>query len=140
MVIIFLIFPKVPDANGNFLKCRLAMPFFMYAVFRTKKFDKEFAKILSIEEQREVIDIEKRQIANNPYVGNPLCYSFFREKRVGGKRIYFLVYSEMNAVLMVAISNKKAQQETIDEIRIMLKGYYFVVKAAVMQHGVSGHV
>jgi hypothetical protein len=41
---------------------------------------------------------------------------FFREKRIGGKRIYSLIYEEQNAVLLVTISNKKMQQETIDKI------------------------
>ena len=32
------------------------------------------------------------------------------------KRIYFLVYDDLSAVLMVAFGGKKAQKETIDKI------------------------
>ena len=32
------------------------------------------------------------------------------------KRIYFLVYDDLSAVLVVAFGGQKAQEETIDEI------------------------
>jgi len=35
---------------------------------------------------------------------------------VSKKRIYYLVYDDLSAVLIVAFGGKKAQQETIDEI------------------------
>ncbi len=110
----------------------------MYAVFRTERFDKELAKQFSKEEQRQVETFEKKQLVENPYVGDPLGYKFFREKKVGGKRVYFLVYDGIKAVLMVAVSDKKAQQETIDEIKGRLEDYYDVVKEAIKQHGGYG--
>ncbi len=110
----------------------------MYAVFRTEKFDKELAKQLSKEEQRQVENFEKKQLVENPYVGDPLGYKFFREKKVGGKRVYFLVYDDIKAILMVAVSDKKAQQETIDELKGRLEDYYEVVKEAIKQHGEYG--
>jgi len=54
----------------------------MYAVFRTRKFDKEFAKQFSKKEQEEIEHFEKKQLTNNPYVGDPLSYRFFREKKI----------------------------------------------------------
>ena len=36
-------------------------------------------------------------------------------KRIRGKRIYFLTYEDIQTVLLVAISNKKKQQETINK-------------------------
>jgi len=39
-----------------------------------------------------------------------------REKRLDGKRIYYLIFDDLKAVLMVAVSNKKAQQKVIDYI------------------------
>lgn len=41
---------------------------------------------------------------------------FFREKRVREKRVYYLVYDDLSAVLIIAFSGKKEQKETIDEI------------------------
>ena len=75
----------------------------------------------------------------NPYVGDSLGYRFFREKRVGGKRVYYLVYEDLKAVLMVAISDKKTQQETIDEIKSRLQDYYIVIQEGLRQHGESDH-
>ena len=109
----------------------------MYAVFRTHKFDRELEKFLSASEQREVEKIEKKQLTYNPFVGDPLGYRFFREKKIGGKRIYYIVYEELQAVLMVAVSDKKAQQQTINEIKDNLKEYYLVVREALRQHGES---
>lgn len=87
----------------------------MYSVFHTKKFDKESLKHLSKKEQKEVENFEKRQLVKNPYVGDPLGYKFFREKKIGGKRIYYLVYDDLNSVLLVGLSDKKTQQETIKQ-------------------------
>ena len=51
-----------------------------------------------------------------------------REKRLREKRVYFLVYDDLQAVLIVALSGKKDQQATInhlikyfDEYRIYLE-------------------
>ncbi|MDP3727822.1 MAG: hypothetical protein Q8R18_00040 [bacterium] len=59
--------------------------------------------------------IEKK-LAENPNVGDQCQYKFLREKRVGGQRIYFLVYDDLDLVLLVATSGKKNQQETINHI------------------------
>lgn len=56
------------------------------------------------------------QLKENPYVGDQIKYRFFREKRIKEKRIYYLVYDDLSAVLVVAFGGKKAQKETIDEI------------------------
>ena len=79
----------------------------MYAVFRTARFDKEFQKQLSPQEQKEIEHFEKTQLTANPYLEKPLGYRFFREKKIDGKRIYYLVYEELQAVLLVGVSDKK---------------------------------
>jgi len=107
----------------------------MYSVFRTEKFDKELAKQFSKEEQRQVENFEKKQLVENPYVGDPLGYKFFREKKVGGKRVYFLIYDDIKAVLMVAVSDKKVQKETIGDIKGMLELYHEVIMESIKQHG-----
>lgn len=111
----------------------------MYAVFRTQKFDKEFIKQLSREEQLQIEKFEKEKLTQNPYLGDPLGYEFFREKKIKGKRVYFLVYDDIKAVLMVGISDKKTQQETIEGIKSRLNEYHEVVKEAIKQHGEYGH-
>ncbi len=50
-------------------------------------------------------------------------YKFFREKRIKEKRIYYLVYDDLMLVLIVAISDKKTQEETINKIVEYFKEY-----------------
>ena len=86
----------------------------VYAVYTTKSFDRETEK-LSKEEQERIQKIFL-QLKENPYVGDQLQYRHLREKRVKEKRVYYLVYDDLLAVLVVAVSGKKDQQATINHI------------------------
>lgn len=85
-----------------------------YEVYTTKSFDKETKK-LSKDEQERMQKIFL-QLKENPYVGDQLQYRHLREKRIREKRIYYLVYDDLSAVLVVAVSGKKNQQATINHI------------------------
>ena len=85
-----------------------------YAVYITENFEKKTEKISKSE--KEILQKIFLQLKDNPYVGKSLQYRFLREKRIKEKRVYYLVYDDLNAVLLVAFGGKKAQQETIDEI------------------------
>ena len=85
-----------------------------YSVYTTESFDKEVAKLPPLDQ--EIIRKISFQLKDNPYVGDALRYRFFREKRIREKRLYFLVYDDLSAVLLVAFGGKKTQQETIDYI------------------------
>jgi len=89
-----------------------------YAVYTTNSFDKEIESLSESDKQR----IQKifLQLKVNPYVGDQVQYRFFREKRMNEKRVYYLVYDDLSAVLVVAFGGKKAQQETIDNILKLL--------------------
>ncbi len=68
--------------------------------------------------QQQGVDHIEEEISDVGFTGKPLGYKFLREKRVGeGKRIYFLIYENLNATLMVSVSDKKTQQETINKIK-----------------------
>lgn len=101
-----------------------------YKVFTTEGFDKEKGKLTKEEEKR----VEKifLQLKDNPYVGDQLRYRFLREKRIKEKRIYYLVYDDLLAVLLVAISDKKTQKETIDRIVEYFKEYRLYMKELIM--------
>jgi len=71
-------------------------------------------------------------LKDNPYVGDQLRYRFLREKRIKEKRIYYLVYDDLLAVLLVAISDKKTQKETIDRIVKYFKEYRLYMKELIM--------
>ena len=97
-----------------------------FKVFRTATFEKEFYK-LENQEQKEIQKFEA-DLSENPFIGKPLGFVFFREKRLNGKRVYYLIYEDFVVVLMVAISDKKTQQATIDAIKEKLKEYYEMIK------------
>ena len=111
----------------------------MFKVFRLQEFERRMNKFLTKEEQIRVDKIED-EIAKNGFTGNPLSFKFLREKRIDGKRIYFLVYEDLKCALIISVSNKKTQQETIDAIKSRLPEYYDVVKEAIRQHGEYDHV
>ena len=91
----------------------------LYQVYRTKEFERLVGKLLTRGEQTRVEGIEE-EIAEKGFTGDPLGFKFLREKRISGKRIYFLIYEDLQAALMVSISDKKAQQETINKIKVYL--------------------
>ncbi len=100
-----------------------------FKVFRTEEFDRQFDKLPKTE-QREVEKFE-RKLSENPFVGKPLGLSFLKEKKLNKRRIYYLIYEDFVVVLMVAVSDKKTQQSTIDSIRFKLYEYQDIVKEAL---------
>ena len=56
----------------------------------------------------------------NPEYGTPLGTRWFRESRFENYRIYYLVYEDLQAIYIVAISSKKDQQKTINTIKLFL--------------------
>lgn len=91
----------------------------MYRVFKAPKFQKKVEKLL---DKKELDELEKfiNDLKKGNIKGKPLGFSFFREKKIGGKRVYFLVYKEITIILLVSSSDKRYQKETINEIKYML--------------------
>ncbi len=87
----------------------------MFKVFTTREFDENFNRLDESEKER-VRKILKQLKENGLNIGKPLKFPYFREKRFGNKRVYFLSYENLMIILALAISDKKAQQETIDRI------------------------
>lgn len=86
----------------------------VYAVYTTESFDKEVEKLPA--DDQEILQKMFLKIKENPYTSDQLRYKHLREKRIRERRIYFLVYDDLQAVLIVAISGKKDQQATINHI------------------------
>lgn len=76
-----------------------------YQVFHSQTFDKELDK--SQKDFKLWVDNIKHQLADNPYVGDPIKVPWFREKKYGKYRIYYLIYDDIKVVYLVAISSKK---------------------------------
>ena len=90
-----------------------------YKVFRSAGFQEEIAKYDKNIQDR-VDKIEDKLMYNSKY-GNPLWTEWFRESRFENYRVYYLIYEDLDAIYMVAISGKKDQQKTINTIKLFLE-------------------
>ena len=98
----------------------------MARVLSTKEFD-TWERLLPKEHQEQIKGFIK-ELKLNHNTGKPLGYPFFREKKMGKYRVYFLVYEDLDTVLLVTISDKKAQQDVIDEIKGQLDYYKELIR------------
>lgn len=94
----------------------------MNLIFKSPEFDKYVYKYLSRKQVNELYSFIER-LRFNFNLGKPLSYGFFREKKLGGERVYFLVYDEIKLILLVGVSNKKTQRVTIDYIKLYLSEF-----------------
>ena len=90
----------------------------MARALSTKEFD-TWEKLLPKDYQEQIQGFIK-QLKQNYNTGRPLGYPFFREKKMGKYRLYFLIYDDVDTVLLVTVSDKKAQQDIIDTIKNQL--------------------
>ncbi len=84
-----------------------------------------FARTLEVLEKDEKEWVNKivSKLKENPETGKPLRFPWFKEKKFKRKRLYFLVYDELNKILFVAFGNKKDQQKIIDSVTRNLDAY-----------------
>lgn len=95
-----------------------------YRIFILPEFKKKVKKLLSKKEREELENfIETKLRFDGDKVGDPLTYTFLREKKILGKRIYYLIYKEIAIILLIEASNKKTQQESINKIQKYLPKY-----------------
>ena len=66
----------------------------------------------------------KDQLAVNIFIGKPLHFEWFREKKFGSWRVFSIINKNHNLALLVSLGKKKDQQKIIDHI-ILNKEYYF---------------
>ncbi len=91
-----------------------------YKIYSLEQFDLDIKEYFT---KFEIFKLKKLYVElslNGNLVGKPLTYNFLREKRINEKRIYFLIYEDLTIILLVAISNKKNQQKTINKIKKLL--------------------
>jgi mRNA-degrading endonuclease RelE of RelBE toxin-antitoxin system len=99
----------------------------MFRLFTTSEFNNDFLK-LDESDKKRVRKIMNELKIKGEDIGKPLGRKYFREKKFGNKRLYFLVYKDQLIVLAVGISNKKMQQDTINKILLELKNYEGYIK------------
>ena len=85
-----------------------------YSIYETENFSKLYE--VMEKEEKEWLDKIKRQLTDNPEVGKPLKFEWFREKKFGNKRLYYLIYKNLNRILIVSFGSKKEQQKIINHI------------------------
>ena len=126
------VFESYPRFLRTFLMLVISM-FTMkkYRVFRSVSFQEEIAKYDKSIQDR-VDKIENKMMFNSKY-GNPLGTEWFRESRFENYRIYFLVYEDLSAIYIVAISGKKKQQKTINTIRLFLEFFKLEIEKLVRE-------
>ncbi len=100
-----------------------------FRIFKTHTYDKDYGR-LDRSEQLRIDNIIETMFEKGDITGKPLTVPFLREKKLDGKRLIYLVYNNLSIILLVAISNKKTQQATINEILSNLEDYedYIVSK------------
>ena len=82
----------------------------VFEIKSTEKFQHVFDKLETNE--RNWIYKVVEQLKQNPFQGKP-GYKWFREKKLEGNRLYYLIYSNQHIVLLAAYDNKKEQSEII---------------------------
>ena len=107
-----------------------------YKVYRSKSFQEEISKYDKSLQDR--VDKIENNLVFNPEYGNPLGTKWFRETRFKNYRIYYLIYEDIEAVFMVAISGKKDQQKTINTIKLFLEFFREEIENQVNQGRSSG--
>jgi hypothetical protein len=86
----------------------------MYKVTATAEFDRHVRKTLSKSELLR-LELLKNRLAENPYIGKPLGLPFFREVKIGSKRVYYAVYHD--SVMLLKSGHKNDQKHDITELR-----------------------
>ena len=87
----------------------------MYKIFITEEFRRVFVQCDGAE--RLWIEKVKEGLAHYPS-GKIIHFPWFREKKFGNKRLYFIIDEVSQRILLINFSNKKEQKITI---RFILK-------------------
>ena len=95
---------------------------------KLKNYDSEFFRRL---------DKIEDQLVENAHQGDPLNIKWFREKRIDEKRVYFIIYEDLGAVFMVAISGKKDQQKVINTVRLLFDSFRKEIENLISKESLS---
>ena len=106
-----------------------------YKVFRSLGFQEEIAKYDKNIQDR--VDKIEDKLMCNPKYGNPLGTKWFRESRFENYRIYYLIYENLQAIYIVAISGKKDQQKTINTIKLFLELFKDEIEKIVRENNLQ---
>ncbi len=103
----------------------------MFKVIGTETYSEEISDLPK--DYRDAVEDLPKRLAENPHQGKPLNYPFLREKKIKDRRFYYLIYEDLELVLLVAVSGKKDQQSTIDHIKEQLDEYRIIAEQVSKQ-------
>jgi len=58
----------------------------------------------------------KDQLATDLLVGKPLRFSWFREKKFGNRRLFYVINENTKRALIISFESKKEQQKVINNV------------------------
>ena len=99
-----------------------------YQIYETETFSKLYE--VMEKEEKEWVDKIRLQLKENPNAGKPLRFEWFREKKFGNKRLYYLIYKNLNKILIVSFGSKKEQQKIINHIIENKERYRKIIESA----------
>ena len=86
-----------------------------FSVFFDPVFERKLAKKDTRFKQWVFRMVEQLKV--EPFLGQPLGVRWFREKKFEKYRLYYLIFSDLEAIYFVHISEKKDQEVVIATIR-----------------------
>ena len=98
-----------------------------YNIRETPLFVIKFSKIIPLNKQKDVRSRIKK-LQNNPYTGKPLGYKYLRELKLDKFRIYYIVSDKDIIILLITVSDKKQQKETIKFIKNNMNIFQEMIK------------
>ncbi|MBI3037168.1 hypothetical protein HYY73_05480 [Candidatus Woesearchaeota archaeon] len=98
----------------------------MNTVYETEAFTKLYGTLEKPE--CEWVEKIKDQLTANLEVGKPLRYGWFREKKLGNKRLYYLINAKTNKAVLLAFGPKKEQQKIVDHILANMERYLKLIE------------
>lgn len=93
----------------------------LFTIIAVNEFLSIFKRLTKDQQSR--IEKIKNQLKINPFVGKPLGSKWFREKKINGFRLFYLIYEKQRIVALISFSDKKLQQQTINAIRLRFEYY-----------------
>lgn len=84
-----------------------------------------FREVFESCDQREKDWIERMedQLASNLTVGKPLGFPWFREKKLGNKRLFYVINEKTKKALLIAFGSKKEQEQIINHVLENMETY-----------------
>ena len=103
-----------------------------YQIFLSHEFEDQLSQLENGVKNwaNKIVD----QLIENPFVGKPLGRTWFREKKFGKYRAYYIIYETQKVVYVVKLSEKKNQQKVINSIRPFFDNYYQEIEKMISKN------